>query len=412
MTRCVVRGAGRRGGPWLWWVLLLALFVLGPRPALAQAAAAYAAAGGASAPAAIDPSAAALARGQTLYRARCYFCHGYGGDARTQAAQALAVPPRDFTAPPALTRPQILAALRQGRPGTAMASFASLLDEGEMADLADYLLASFVRPGTTDRPNDRPAALRYHSAENGWGRPPRDAQADRFAQGELAVDDPGLGAAEQAGLARFLAACSSCHAPRSREALGWSAQASSYPRPGILPGGELVTPPGLVTGPVTGPGAVTGPRRIQIGPGAPSAAASAVRPATAASATGSSPAAASGVPPLDAWSSASIYARHDQPPRLAGLTAQARRGGRLFQQHCAFCHAADGSGQHWIGRFLDPPARDLRRIDAATRARLPEVIRSGLPGRSMPAWRGVLQEAEIQAVAAYVRRLAEAAPGR
>ncbi|MFM2121010.1 MAG: hypothetical protein RL722_2478, partial [Pseudomonadota bacterium] len=145
MTRGVTRAPGRRrragrlSGWWPWWLLLPALavlpFALAQPPAQAQAAAATATAagGGASEPATPDPSAATLARGQALYRARCYFCHGYGGDARTQAAQALAVPPRDFTASPALTRPQILAALRLGRPGTAMASFTGLLDEGEMA---------------------------------------------------------------------------------------------------------------------------------------------------------------------------------------------------------------------------------------------------------------------------------------
>ena len=35
--------------------------------------------------------------GRSVYNFRCYFCHGYSGDARTLAAEFLSPPPRDFT---------------------------------------------------------------------------------------------------------------------------------------------------------------------------------------------------------------------------------------------------------------------------------------------------------------------------
>jgi cytochrome c oxidase cbb3-type subunit 3 len=110
------------------------------------------------------------------------------------------------------------------------------------------------------------------------------------------------------------------------------------------------------------------------------------------------------VPVVDAVSSASVYARHEQAPRLKGLSLRERRGERLFQANCAFCHAPDGSGRNWIGQFMEPPARDLRQLDTAALARLPETIRDGLPGRAMPAWRDVLTPTDIKAVAAYVKR--------
>ncbi|MEY2687565.1 MAG: hypothetical protein RL375_1763 [Pseudomonadota bacterium] len=53
---------------------------------------------------------------------------------------------------------------------------------------------------------------------------------------------------------------------------------------------------------------------------------------------------------------------------------------------------------------MEPPARDLRQLDAAALTRLPDIIRDGLPGRAMPAWRDVLAPRDIAAVAAYVRR--------
>ncbi len=61
-------------------------------------------------------------RGRQIYNFRCYFCHGYSGDAKTLAATYLNPPPRDFTAAP-LTHERIALALREGRTGTAMASF-------------------------------------------------------------------------------------------------------------------------------------------------------------------------------------------------------------------------------------------------------------------------------------------------
>jgi cytochrome c oxidase cbb3-type subunit 3 len=56
---------------------------------------------------------------------------------------------------------------------------------------------------------------------------------------------------------------------------------------------------------------------------------------------------------------------------------------------------------------MEPHPRDLTNPDfmrAMSRERLRRVIRDGLPQTSMPAWRSVLQPAEIDAVIAYVAR--------
>ena len=62
-------------------------------------------------------------RGRAIYNFRCYFCHGYAGDARTLAAGMLSPSPRDFTAggldengrPRPETRRQVLDQVRAGR---------------------------------------------------------------------------------------------------------------------------------------------------------------------------------------------------------------------------------------------------------------------------------------------------------
>ena len=80
-------------------------------------------------------------------------------------------------------------------------------------------------------------------------------------------------------------------------------------------------------------------------------------------------------------------------------------GQAVFLRNCAFCHGADGSGRNWIGTFLEPHARDLRqpRIAALSEDALRTIIRDGLPGSSMPAWRDVLSPSQLDAVVTHVQ---------
>jgi cytochrome c oxidase cbb3-type subunit III len=283
--------------------------------------------------------------GRAIYNFRCYFCHGYSGDAKTLAATYLKPLPRDFTRGPALPRAAIAQTLRHGRPGTAMKSFAGTLSEAQIALVAAFVEKEFVQ--------DKARNTAYHTPANGWPDHGRYAAAFPFATGTLAVDTPveSLDATQQRGRALYLTSCVSCH-DRGRvsdEGPAWSARPVSYPRMGFVPGQGMA---------------------------------------------------------VDAVARASVYAVHDIAPRVAGLDARERRGEKLFQANCAFCHGADGTGRNWIGQFMEPKARDLT---AYTPRRMPAVLlrkrlREGLPGTSMPAWGGVLPARDIDAVAAYVTR--------
>jgi cytochrome c oxidase cbb3-type subunit 3 len=286
--------------------------------------------------------------GRRVYNFRCYFCHGYSGDARTQAASFLNPSPRDFTSPAArgLTAPRIVAALREGRAGTAMASFAAVLSEAEMQAVAAFVEHEFVR--------DRAANSAYHTVANGWPDHVRYAAAFPFARGQIALDAPveSLDAGQLKGRRLFMASCVSCHdgTAKGDERTTWSARPLSYPRIGFVPGQ---------------------------------------------------------VTKVDAVSSASVYALHEVTPKVAGLSTRERRGEALFQANCAFCHGADGTGKNWIGQFMQPKARDLTQFDRSglPRARLVATVRDGLTGTSMPAWKSVLGAPDIDAVAAYVMRV-------
>jgi mono/diheme cytochrome c family protein len=59
-----------------------------------------------------------------------------------------------------------------------------------------------------------------------------------------------------------------------------------------------------------------------------------------------------------------------------------------WADHCASCHANDGSGDTAIGKSLYPPAPDMRgpRSQGMTDGELFYVIERGIPFTGMPAW--------------------------
>lgn len=290
-------------------------------------------------------------QGRALYNYRCYVCHGYSGDAETMAATALHPPPRSFrtTAPADLPRARMIDAVTHGRPGTGMTSFTRVLDPAEIELVVDFVRAEFM---VADRDNTH-----YHTVENGWPDHDRYAAAFPFARGELAVDTPftALTDAQRAGRELFVSSCVVCHdrAPVLEEGPTWSARSVSWPR-------NLYDH----------------------------------RDPTS----------------IDALSSATFHAREEvAPPLPDGASEQVRRGERLFQDNCAFCHGAAGTGQNWIGTFLVPPPRDLTAEAGLTADRLRHTIREGIDGTSMPAWKHVWGDEEIDAVVAYA--LAALTPG-
>lgn len=61
-----------------------------------------------------------------------------------------------------------------------------------------------------------------------------------------------------------------------------------------------------------------------------------------------------------------------------------------FADHCAICHANDGSGNTEIGRNLYPKAPDMRKLDTQglTDGELFYIIHNGIRFTGMPAWGG------------------------
>jgi cytochrome c oxidase cbb3-type subunit 3 len=296
-----------------------------------------------------------LELGRRIYNFRCYYCHGYSGNAHTLAATFFTTKPVDFTStsPNSLSRERMLQSISSGRPGTAMMSFSSVLQPNEVAAVTDFIRQEFMVAKAEN--------TRYHTEANGWFNHERYAAAFPFATGKLALDIPWeqLTPQQADGKRLFMTSCVSCHdhARVNDEGLHWESRAISYPRNRFSPGDN-----------------------------------------SSSVSKGES---------VDAMTSATPYHLHDQPPKMEGLTESEHRGEKLFQQNCAFCHAADGTARNWIGSFMEPHPRDLTKspaMDSMTKTHLRSVIREGLPGTSMSAWKSVLSEQQTEDIIAYVGR--------
>lgn len=81
-----------------------------------------------------------------------------------------------------------------------------------------------------------------------------------------------------------------------------------------------------------------------------------------------------------------------------GQCADARKGGQIYAKHCAQCHGNTGVP-------VMPGAPNLTRPEALMKpdGAIAAVVRNGR--LTMPGYRGILQESEIQDVVVYMRTL-------
>jgi mono/diheme cytochrome c family protein len=97
------------------------------------------------------------------------------------------------------------------------------------------------------------------------------------------------------------------------------------------------------------------------------------------------------------------------------ITAQekgdAAKGKALYDTNCTACHGPEGKGDGVAAQALDPKPRDLSNAEftsSVTNEHLYKVISEGGPAAGlsplMAAWGGILSEAEIWDVIAFIRQ--------
>lgn len=90
-----------------------------------------------------------FAKGATFFIHNCATCHGVKGDGNGPRAYFITPPPRNFlldTSRQRLNRPVIFEAVTNGRLGTNMPAWGKVLNNQEIADVAEFVFQNFIQP--------------------------------------------------------------------------------------------------------------------------------------------------------------------------------------------------------------------------------------------------------------------------
>lgn len=100
--------------------------------------------------------------------------------------------------------------------------------------------------------------------------------------------------------------------------------------------------------------------------------------------------------------------QNPQPLTPASLAAAREH----WVDHCASCHALDGSGNAALGRNLYPPAPDMREayVQNLSDGELYYIITNGVRFTGMPAWGGEHTPEETWQLVSFIRRLPTLSP--
>ncbi len=295
--------------------------------------------------------------GASLYRENCSVCHGDRGDGRSRAQGSMVPPPRDFTTPQAaveLGRERMLQAVRDGRPGTAMAAWGSQLSEPEIAAVVDYVRNILMRPVATAQTE---AARRLY-AEN----------------------------------------CSVCHGDDGRGAKWTLTNMNPPPRNFTAPAAAAELSRDYMLQTVAYGKANTAMPGFQTQLAAEQIAAVVDYVRSAFMRAGPEPQPAPGLAAQDGAASASA----GFPGELQGDYAS---GEVFYLANCSVCHGVKGDGKGPRAYFILPKPRDFQHPAARhglNRPRLYQAIAEGTRGTEMPAWDKVLTPQQIADVAEFV----------
>jgi cbb3-type cytochrome c oxidase subunit III len=341
--------------------LLLMLLMLAPTPAITDGRS-------------TDPG--------KIFADYCSVCHGERGDGRSHAVQGLNPPPRDFTTAEAgssLTRDGMIAAIKHGRPGTAMTAWSAQLSDDQIEDLVDYIRSNFMSLAgssvdTKDGKSTYASTCSVCHGEDGsgalWGKTSLNPAPVNFRTADPVND-----------LTRERMIVSVTHGRPGTAMTAFDTQLSEveiravveYIRDSFMSGERAPEPAGMAT--INPPAASTVGMAVLHGM------------------------------PQDTSITAAESSLGTTHPLPSGLEGNAEVGRAYYLQNCTACHGIEGDGNGPRAYFIFPRPRNF--LDADNRARLnrPALfkgIKQGVPGREMPAWGKVLSDQKIADISEYV----------
>jgi len=91
-----------------------------------------------------------VVKGRRFYLKNCFTCHGRSGDGNGPRSSFIKPAPRNFLSSvsrESLNRPALYRAISKGKAGTVMPAWSSVLDEQQIADVAEFVFTTFIVPG-------------------------------------------------------------------------------------------------------------------------------------------------------------------------------------------------------------------------------------------------------------------------
>lgn len=299
---------------------------------------------------------------EVLYHNYCSVCHGDRGDGNSRASSSFNPPPKDLTKID-LPRDYMIAIVREGKAGTAMAGWGTQLSEKEIVAVVDYVRKTFM-PISTDPVIQRGKQVYFQHcvschgdrgqgvlvAQSGMTRPPRDLSSPQ-ARAELTREQL-IEATRNGRSGTTMISYRNQLPAKDIEAVARYIDAA------------IMVPQSQISGTMAHGGRQSTPGAI----------------------------------PPPSGSDMTL-------PLPSGLKGNARAGREFYMNNCATCHGEKGDGKGPRAYFINPkPVSFLSDKSRMTlnRPMLFTFISAGKLGTEMPAWRHVLTEQEIANVAEYV----------
>lgn len=98
-----------------------------------------------------------ITKGRDFYMQNCFTCHGVTGAGDGPRAYFINPVPRDFlleTSRQYLNRPALFEAISKGRTGSEMPAWSRVLNDQEIANVAEYVFQNFIMAGKKRKGNN------------------------------------------------------------------------------------------------------------------------------------------------------------------------------------------------------------------------------------------------------------------